>query len=392
MTVRLGIIGAGAIAHAHVAAAAELPGEVVLTAVCDPRADAARAMTAGLPTATAFPDHRALLGSGQVDAVVIATPHYLHAQQALAAIEAGVAVLVEKPLVSSIAQLADLARAAADRRAIVVAGQMQRFARSSMLARAWLDADPGRFGSLRSFDGHAWQDITEYTGATAADHWLLDGERAGGGVVTSLLIHQLDLVRYLGGADYAEVTALGRWDPPFHHGAESSAQILVRMGNGATGTFHASYLAPRSYSSESLTLIGAHGALTHRLGEGWYPMRWSPTHERREVELRDPSAPEFVDLGLPPLSTSPFTNQLAHFVRAVRGEVPARNTIAENANTIAAIAAIGASMAAGGTTVTVAGPDEARVGADEPGPMAQPAEATAATRGTAAKPRVRSDS
>src|SRR4051812_43110367 len=120
--VRLGIIGLGNIGKYH--ADYLLDGKVSrceLTAVCDPNAPALERFKF-LKT---FTDAEELIRSGEVDAVVIATPHFQHTTLGISALRAGVHAMVEKPISSHKAD-AQLLTAAHDRhRSVVFAGMFQ---------------------------------------------------------------------------------------------------------------------------------------------------------------------------------------------------------------------------------------------------------------------------
>lgn len=354
--VRFGIVGIGAIARHHINAATHIPDIATISALCDSNPAAIETAKAEFPGFAAYDSIDAMLDSGTIDAAIIATPHAMHIEQASRLVSQQIPVLVEKPLAISVAELRELRTLAEANNTLVVAGQMHRFDRVNVLARRWMEDDPDWFGHLESFSMECWQDLEEYTAKVGTSHWLTDGRIAGGGVVISLAIHQLDLVRYLGNADYVSVEAAGNARPPFHHGAESHASILVTMSNGASGTIFASYTAPRAFSSESFTLFGSHGGLGRHcraLGEYLGPLLWASKHDRDTVanlsELADrPDCPRVRDL-LP----DRFANQLAHMARAIRGEVEPINTIAENFNTIACIEAVYESLQAGGAKTLV---------------------------------------
>jgi hypothetical protein len=71
---------------------------------------------------------------------------------------------------------------------------MLRFANDVIWLKEWISQDPGNFGPLGTFDIQSWQNILAYVNSTGGlKHWLLDGKAAGGGVVVSLAVHQLDL-------------------------------------------------------------------------------------------------------------------------------------------------------------------------------------------------------
>lgn len=355
--VRLGVVGTGAISRLHAAAVAAHPEAAAITAVTDVDGAAAAAYADHVgPGVKVFDDLETLIASGVVDAVVVATPHHLHATQAMQLVAAGVPALVEKPLVTDLDDLRALRDAVERRGSLLVAGHMQRFDPVNVLARHWIDADPSRFGALQSFAMRSWQDITAYTGRLGPGHWLLDGARAGGGVVVSLAVHQLDLLRYLGGTDYATVTAVGTFGPPFHGGAEAGAAVLLTTRNGASGTLHSTYAAPRGFQSESVSLFGEHGGFTrdfrpHGLYHG--PLLYCAAHEEEVVDLSAVTDPRQLGLSVE-LGGDQFSEQLLHFVRAVRDTTRPENTVARNFNTIACIAAVNTALRHPGTTVAVA--------------------------------------
>ena len=352
--VRLGVIGAGAITRRHAAAIAAHPDQVAISAVFDTQPGAAKALAAEVPGARPFADLDQLLAA--VDAAIVATPHFLHFEQAMRAVEAGVPVLAEKPLVTKLDDLRALRDASAKHGTPVVAGQMQRFDPVNAAARAWIDQDPSRFGDLESFTIRAWQDITEYTASIGLGHWLLDGRLAGGGVVVSLAVHQIDLLRFLGQADYASVTAVGAYAPPFHDGAEARAAVIITMANGAIGTLHADYNTPRGFQSESLAAFGSQGGFTRDfrdLGTYYGPLLYSPAHTKDVIDFSADGQAARLGLSLD-LAADPFENQVLHFARVVQGEAAPINSIAENFNTVACIAAINDAILAPGTPVAVA--------------------------------------
>jgi predicted dehydrogenase len=349
---RLALVGAGNIARQHLRSLKERPDQAVLAAVCDNSLDAARALAAEGACDVVYGSHSELCAAGGIDAAVIASPHNLHFEMAAAFVEAGIPVLVEKPLVTGLDELRKLRDLAARHNVLVVAGQMRRFEREAMWSRRWMEQDPERFGRLRSFDIQSWQNINAYINRVGRQHWLLDGVRAGGGVVISLAVHQLDLIRYLGDCDFEEVSAFGSFEAPFYNGAESNASVLFRMSNGAVGTLHATYGAARVPFCEAMTLFGEHGTVTQqveKLGDYRGPFYVSTeTGDTTEVfpdQFKGFSRAAEAELN--ELHESSFVNQLVHFARAVRGEVPARNDIAQNFNTIACIDAIAESLKTG---------------------------------------------
>ncbi|MBI3939082.1 MAG: Gfo/Idh/MocA family oxidoreductase [Betaproteobacteria bacterium] len=114
--VRLGLIGAGRWGRAYIRTIAALDG-VVLAAVASRNPET---VTLVAPGCALYRDWRELVAARDIDGVLVATPPALHAAMARAAIEAGLAVLVEKPLTLSLREARELMQVAAQRRATVL--------------------------------------------------------------------------------------------------------------------------------------------------------------------------------------------------------------------------------------------------------------------------------
>jgi predicted dehydrogenase len=354
------LLGAGGITAAHLPAFRQHPERLRVAAVCDPSEAAREGLTSqlrDLGPVRAHENHESALAQerGAVDAVLIATPHHLHLPQARACVEAGLPVLVEKPLCRSRAEALALRDLARRHRILVVSGQNRRYDLRVEWLRDWIEAAPENFGELRSFELFAFQNILSWIATKpnpVADFWILDRERAGGGVVISLLIHLLDLLRALTGLDYAQVSARSRQDPPFRGGAESVSCGLLTMSNGAVGTFHANYLAPRHpRAGEGLCLFGSEGMVRQQAGWAYASAagQGAPPWGRPDEGLSP--------LSIPAAEADPlhsFTLQLLAFADAVRTGTLPRSHLEENLNTLAVIDAIEVSAARDGAPVEVA--------------------------------------
>jgi predicted dehydrogenase len=181
---RLAIIGCGLIGSKRVAAAAA--HEIV--AVCDPDAER-RDRLAAHTAAKAVAEWREVLAV-DADAVVIATPHNQLAQIALAAVEAGRHVLVEKPAGRRPAEVAPLVAAAKARGRVVKVGFNHRF--HPAIARAKSLADEGQIGPLlfiRGRYGHGGRIGYE-------KEWRFQPHISGGGELIDQGSHLIDLSRW----------------------------------------------------------------------------------------------------------------------------------------------------------------------------------------------------
>ena len=183
-TFRLGIVGCGRIANAHVQAVLACP-DAELTALVDPVRERAAALSARFGSSATVYDKLAD-ALPHMDGAVIATPNHLHAAAAIECIQAGVAVLVEKPLASSLADGARLRDAAEAAGVTVAVGYTTRFSESNQLMGDLLRRNA--FGRVRRFVYQAgtrggWAPLSAYN---------LDRQHAGGGVLVVTGTHFLD--------------------------------------------------------------------------------------------------------------------------------------------------------------------------------------------------------
>jgi len=231
--VRLGIIGMGNIGSHH--AEYLLAGKIKrceLKAVSDAFADKlALYQQRGLKV---FGDGEDLIRSGEVDAVIVATPHFQHTSLGIAAFRAGLHVMVEKPIS---AHKADAERLIAVRRQhpkLVFGGMFQMRAESRYLKIKRIIED-GQLGGVVRF---SWI-VTEWFRTEAyyaGSAWRATWKGEGGGVLINQCLHQLDMLQWLLGmpARVRGFVHLGR----FHKiEVEDDVTAYMEFPNGASGTF-----------------------------------------------------------------------------------------------------------------------------------------------------------
>jgi predicted dehydrogenase len=183
---RLGLVGAGGVATLHVDAALELSELVRVTAVVDPRPEAARQLAARCD-AVPLLNHQQLAASGLVDAVVVASPHDKHCEQVVDLAAAGLPILVEKPMALSVADCGRMIRAAADGGVPLAVGHLQRYL-PTIAAAAQLLTE-GRIGRPRMFLER--RSVRYEPGSHPA--WFFDPDAAGaGGILTNIGAHCMD--------------------------------------------------------------------------------------------------------------------------------------------------------------------------------------------------------
>ncbi len=219
---RLGIIGAGAVAGFHAQGAADLDG-LELSAVCDLREEVATAVAAPWGAAV-FTDYQAMLEAGVVDAVVINTPHSLHKDMVLAAAAHGVHVLVEKPMATTMADCLLMEQACADADVVMVVGMIQHFMAEKLAAQAALAS--GELGRVLMIHDYR---STDYRPGTRPA-WFFDKDISGGGALINIGAHCLDRSLWVGGAPAVRIAAstLHRFGAP----VETDGVMELTLANG----------------------------------------------------------------------------------------------------------------------------------------------------------------
>lgn len=227
--VRVAIVGCGKVAGIHAEALAAVP-EAEFVAACDISAERASAFAAK-HRVRSFTDLGTMLRDTAPEAVIIGTPHPLHAEAAVRAAEAGVHVLVEKPLAATLAD-ADAMLAAARKSGVTlgVISQRRFYEPVQRMKRA---IDEGKIGApaLGVFIQYSWRDAAHYT----SDPWRGKWDTEGGGVLVNQSAHQLDILLWLMGPA-AEVS--GYWANLNHPTVEvdDTAVASIRFRNGGVGS------------------------------------------------------------------------------------------------------------------------------------------------------------
>jgi predicted dehydrogenase len=232
--VRVGIVGCGKIAVTH-AAALDALDEADFVACCDRDIDRARQMAAAHNVPHVFGDAAELFGSGLIDAALVCTPHPAHEPVVVAAAKAGVHVLCEKPISTSLAE-ADRMIAAADAGNIKFGVIFQRrFWPSSQRIRKAIDE--GKLGKLTL--GECIVRIWRPRDYFESDPWRGKWATEGGGVLMNQAVHSIDHFQWFMGR---ATEVIGRF-ATLRHGdyidVEDTAVALVKFENGALGVIEA---------------------------------------------------------------------------------------------------------------------------------------------------------
>jgi len=195
MTIRAGVIGLGFMGRHYVEFLYRMNG-VQVTAVCDIREDIASELAEAVGAAS-IPNAEDLASSADVDVVFVCTPEHHHVAASLAAINAGKAVLIEKPLAHTLGDGRAIIQAARNKGTLVMVGHLLRFEPRWAAAKRVIDA--GDIGDVVSISTRRVGNVLDQT--------VLRGRTT---IPLYYGVHDLDIVRWFAGSEAKTVYAARR--------------------------------------------------------------------------------------------------------------------------------------------------------------------------------------
>jgi predicted dehydrogenase len=339
-SLRVALVGAGNISSYHLPAYAQFRDRVELVAVCDLDEALARRRARQAGVECVYTDVDSLLREVACDALDVCVTHDQHAPIALAAIEAGRHVLVEKPFALTLTDCRELVTSAERVGVTLMVGQNQRFLPAHQATKAVIAA--GELGAIRAARSDS---IQGWPALIAAGHWQYDAARAGGGVVVNVAVHRIDLLRYLVGEIRRVSSAVCRTTHPyFVNGAEDYAAVTLDFENGAVGQLFATCSAFRTPWSEQFMIFGEAGVI-HAVPEPGQlrgpAFVATPSRSPRVEEWFDQFAgfePLAAPDGLP--SESGQVNEILHFAECCRTGAEPLSSGRDNIGTMKVVAGI----------------------------------------------------
>ena len=386
---RVGMIGyafMGAV-HAHAWRSAhrffDLPLTPELTVVSGRNPEAVSAAAERFGFASVETDWRRVIERDDVDLIDICTPGDLHAEIAIAALEAGKHVLCEKPLANTVAeaeQMAAAAETAAARGMLAMCGYTYRRTPALSLAKQLVDA--GRLGTIRQVRAQYLQDWLADENAPMT--WRLQAEHAGSGALGDIGAHIIDTAQWLTGQSITGVTALletfvrtrplsGERAGLGGHGetaadaprgevtVDDAATFLARFDGGAIGTFEATRFALGRKNALRIELSGTTGSLAFDFEDNnvleFFDASGPATEQGfRRILVTEPDHP-YVGAWWPPGHglgyEHGFTHQVVDLVRNIADRTQPRPSFADGLAVQRVLGAVASSAAAGSTWVTI---------------------------------------
>ena len=279
---RIALLGTGWIMDFHARAALEHPG-AELVAAASWRQPSLDRLAGRYGIARTTTDWRALAADPEVDAAVIGTPNALHAEQAVAFLEAGKHVLVEKPMASTLAEADAMVAAARHAGGWLMVAHCWRFHPDVRALRARVEAgELGEIVKTRSYGVHArW----------GPSGWFTDPELAGGGALLDMGVHAIDTTRYLLG-DPEPVRVCATIGTRYGgYAVDDDAVLLVTWSNATNSVVESGWWQPH---------LGGLEADTELYGTGGYARVWDlteppPGYEHCTQPMYSAQLAEFVD-------------------------------------------------------------------------------------------------
>ena len=244
-TVRLGLLGAGNFALSILLPAIQRSGRIEMITACAANGSHARHAAGKFGFRGCTTDDREIFNDPEINTVVIATRHHLHARQVIAALHSGKHVFCEKPLCLSQAELSEIAAAhnAVSTRSALMVGFNRRFAPLAVRLKDF----------LRDVHEPLAMHYRVNAGWLPADHWLNDPQQ-GGGRILGEVCHFVDFLGFLTGSFPVEVET--RSLPNAGQYSNDNLECWLRFASGSQGSI--SYFAngDRSYSKERIEVFG----------------------------------------------------------------------------------------------------------------------------------------
>jgi predicted dehydrogenase len=316
--VRFGVVGLGNMGSLHVESLSTVAGASV-DAICDPSTQ--NLERAGQKTpAKRFEKYQDMMASGLIDAVLIATPHFLHPEIALAAFDRGVHVLCEKPLAVTVKQGRAVVDAAAKHPELKFGMMLQLRTMALYRKIRELIAD-GELGEISRITWIVtdWFRTWAYYGSGG---WRATWSGEGGGVLINQCPHNLDLMQWLTGLTPSRTTAVGFVGKTHPIEVEDEVSAILEYPNGAIGHFITS--TGEVPGTNRLEICGDRGRIVSENGKIHFSRTRKSVREVRETSKEAFAVPESWEIDIPFSTTEPDGHKviMQNFVAAVLRNEP----------------------------------------------------------------------
>ena len=297
---KLAFTGAGYIINIH-AQAANVQKDVDLFAVVNRYSDKAKALVQKYNIKHHFETVEQLLEIGGMDALVIGTPNYLHASQAIAALNAGVHVMVEKPMAMNAREAFQMLEASQKSGALLMVAHCWRFDPEVLWLR-W-QAEAGRLGRIIRTKGYGVHALWGPSG------WFTQKNLAGGGAMADVGVHAIDTARFLLGDPLPKSVYAHIGTYYTDHEVDDTGILIVNWDCGTVSYIESGWWQPHTDGPE---------AATHLYGTVGFGQVY-PTY------LLDQSGKEDPGFSYPRINHAPqslYDDQMKYFIECIRNHRP----------------------------------------------------------------------
>jgi predicted dehydrogenase len=302
MTIKFAIAGAGYIADYHARAIQSDPDSKIV-AVVEKFSEKATPFTKKYDILTHYTTIEEMVHAGGIDALVIGTPNFLHAPQAIAALEAGIHVLVEKPMGMNAVEAEEMLASVEKFPGHLMVAHCWRFDEEVLWLKKLIE--DGKIGKIIRTKGYG---IHTHWGPSG---WFAQKALAGGGALVDMGIHAIDTARFLLG-DPQPVSVYAKIEN--HYGdydVDDTGIILINWDNGATSYIESGWWQPHMDGPEAATqLYGQKG-----FGSVFPTLLEIPNPIKEKLDVIDEGFPFPRDEHCPQVM---YTQQMKYFMDCIR--------------------------------------------------------------------------
>lgn len=241
-----------------------------------------------------------LLAAGGVDALVVGSPNYMHAPQTIAALNAGLHVMVEKPMAMNAREAYLMMEAGQRSGALLMVAHCWRFDPEVLWLRHQVML--GRLGKVIRTKGYGVHALWGPSG------WFTEAKFAGGGAMADMGVHALDTVRFLLG-DPEPVSVYARIGTYYTQSdVDDTGILIVNWDNGAVSYVESGWWQPHSDGPNAATQLYGDKAFGQLF----------PTYLQEHDKQEDPG---FVHPRINHMPQSLYNDQMAYFIHCIRNHI-----------------------------------------------------------------------
>jgi predicted dehydrogenase len=302
MTLKIAFTGTGYISKIHAKAAQALT-DVELVAVVNHRLESMASFASEFNIPRQYKTVTDLLEDGDVDGLIVSTPNYLHASESIAALNAGVHVMVEKPMAMNAAEAQTMLQASQKGDSLLMVAHCWRFDEEVVWLKEQIDNN--RIGDIVRTKGYG---VHVNWGPSG---WFTQKKLAGGGALADMGIHALDTARFLL-SDPQPVSVYAKLSTHYKEfDVDDTGLIIVNWDNGVSSYIESGWWQPYADGPEASTQLYGLNGMANLYPTG---LLLTSTEEKKAEKIdsgfpasRDPHCPQAM-----------YNSQIAYFAECIK--------------------------------------------------------------------------